>query len=241
MCTAGYYRVSYRALSLRELARMRGLLRLPLAYFVTRFKHPTPEAWMPNSWADLECAPQDLSEHFLQTAASSRREFERLGFTEVGLKKLRRLLNPHHLDNGGINYIDASRRYFGQLIYNKTHVPLPINADREQVTIAFTAVFQHRTLSYTNAKFGFDSPSLHEIVRRPSSDVASLHQAFIERLAQCSQPPRHFPDLPSFQVWFDSNAREMFESRVRRGLFIRMSDDEVEIARRILPPPLQNP
>jgi hypothetical protein len=185
----------------------------------------------------LECAPQDLSERFFQMAAPHRREFERLGFTEVGLKKLRRLLNPNHRDNGGINYLDTGRCHFGQLIYNKTHVPPPINADKEHLTIAFTAVFQERTLSYTNTKFGFDSLAQREVIRCPSSDVASLYQAFSNRLKQCSESPRHFPDLHSLRTWFDSNAGEAFEDRVRRRLYIRMNDEEVEAARRKVPPP----
>ena len=238
MNTPGYYKVNFRALNLRELFRMRGLLRLPLAYLMTRFKKPIAEAWMPVPWSDLECDPQDLSERFFQVAAPHRREFERLGFTEVGLKKLRRLLNPNHRDNGGINCLDTRGCHFGQLIYNKTHLPPPINADKEQITIAFTAVFPQRTLSYTNTKFGFDSLPQHEVIRCPASDIASLYQAFANRLKQCPESPRHFADLHSLRAWFDSNAGEVFEARVRRRLYIRMSDEEVEAALRRVPPPL---
>jgi hypothetical protein len=238
MNTPGYYKVNYRAISLGGLARMRGLLRSPLAYLITRFKRPTATAWMPTLWTELECSKQDLSERFWTSTVRQRQAFASLGFSELGFKKLKRILNPLHRDNGGINYLDATRSHFGQLIYNRTHVPAPVEADKEQVTIAFAAVFQQGTLSYTNDKSPFDPLPQHEIVRHPSDDVGSLYHEFLERLKRRPEAPRRFPDVDSLRRWFDSNQLEVFEDRVQRGLFIKMSDAEVEVARRKLPPPL---
>ena len=88
MSTPGYYKTSYRALSWRGLVRARGLLRLPLAYLITRFKQPAPGGWMPQTWADLECSKQDLSERFWQATARPREDFASLGSPSLALKRL---------------------------------------------------------------------------------------------------------------------------------------------------------
>jgi len=238
MNAPGYYKVNYRGLSLAEVARMRGPFRLPLTYLITRFKKPTPSAWMPTTWADLECEKPDLSERFWQATVRHRGEFARLGFTELGLKNLKRVLNPGHRDDGGINYLDASRCHFGQLIYNRAHVPAPVDVERETITISFTAVFEQGLLSYTNNKPSFDSLPQHEVVRIASNDVTSMYQSFLLRLTQLHEAPRRFLNDDSLRRWFDSNQLETFEARVRKGLFVRMSEDEVEAAKRKLPPPL---
>ena len=125
MSTPGYYKVNYRALSLTGVARMWGPLRLPLAFFITRFKQPTATAWMPTLWTGLECTKQDLSARFWQTTLRHREEFERLGFTEFGLKRVKQILSPFHRDNGGVNYLDVSGCHFGQLVCKRIHVPTP--------------------------------------------------------------------------------------------------------------------
>jgi len=220
---------------------MRGVLRAPLAYLITRCKRPTATAWMPQTWADLECREQELSERFFQAISPHREAFQRLGFTELGFKKLKRVLNPNHRDDGGINYLDNTRCHFGQLIYNRSHVPPPVSTEREQVVIAFTAVFERGTLSFTNnTKTPLGSVPHHDVVRILSCDEAVIYQRFVEHLKCYNEQPRCFPNLQSLQNWFDANATEVFEYRVRRGLFIRMSDDEVAAARRKLPPPLPN-
>jgi hypothetical protein len=80
----GFYKSNYRALGLKELARMRGLLRLPLACLITRFKAPTPAGWMPHLWAALECAEPELSPAFFSATAATRASFRELGFVEPG-------------------------------------------------------------------------------------------------------------------------------------------------------------
>ncbi len=239
MCDPGFYSSNYRALSLRELVRMRGLLRLPLTYLITRFKTPTPAGWMPQMWADLECAEQELSPGFARATTGCRESLLNLGFDEVGFKKLKRILNPNHRDDGGINLLDRSRCHFGQLIYNKSHAPPPIDRDREQVIVAFTAVFEEGTLSYTNnAKTAFDPVSHHAVVRIASHDVGHIYRRFVDAVQGHKEPPVGFANRQALCDWFDSNAMEVFGFRVRRRLFVRMSDQEVAAARRRMPPPL---
>jgi len=214
---------------------------LPLNYLITRFKKPSAGAWMPQTWAELECKETDLSAECLQAISSPREAFKRLGYTEVGFKKLKRVLSPLYRDDGGINFLDSSRRHFGQLLYVKMHAPPPISTDRKQVSIAFTSVFPDSIVSYTNnTKSPFGPVPKHETLGVPSADVADIYRRFVEHLKREKEDPRSFPDLQSLQSWFDSDGVEVFEYRVRRGYFIRMTDDEVAAVRCKLPPVLPN-
>jgi len=239
MSDPGYYKSNFRALTLREVARMQGWMRMPLAYLITRFKAPSPAGWMPQTWTELECTEAELSPRFLQAADAQRQVFRQLGFAEVGFKTIRRILNPHHRDSGGINFLGGDGRHFGQLVYTRVHAPPPINTDREQIVVAFTAAFGKDTLSCTNnCKTVFDSVPHHAVQRLASEDPAFLYRHFVEAVQRRRAEPRRFEDLPALRQWFDSDAAAVFQHRVRRKLFIRMNDEEVAKASRRLPPPL---
>jgi hypothetical protein len=193
---------------------------------------------MPALWAELECARQELSERFWAATARHRQAFAKLGFSELGFKKVKRLLNPLYRDSGGVNYLDGSRSHFGQMIYQKTHVPAPVGTDREHITISFTAIYDQGILSCVNNRSPFDSLPHHEVVRHPSDDVEEVYREFLKLIKRRPKTPRRFADDDSLRRWFDANQQEVFQDRVRRGLFIKMTDAEIEVARRRLPPPL---
>jgi hypothetical protein len=215
---SGYYKVSFRA-------------------------HPKlttsiPIGWMPGTWSELECAEQELSGKFLKAAAAPREQFKELGFTEEGFKRLKLVLNPGHRDDGGINYLDGSRSVFGQLIYNRSYAP-SLKREMERLIIAFTSVFANEILSCTNNMDpSAETLPRHKVVRIKSNDVTLLYQKFIEQLKQQTEQPRRFHELEALKAWFDLNKVEIFEDKVRRGLWVRMSDYEVAAARRKLPPRL---
>jgi hypothetical protein len=234
----GYYKISYQALTMGEVLRSRGWLHFPLAYLITRFKQPSPGGWMPRTWQELECTEQDLSERFFQAVAGYRQEFQRLGFTEVGFKRVEGFLSPIHRDNGGINFLDASRRHFGQLIYSKTRVPQPVNVDRERVVIAFTAEFKKQTFSCTNNRIGFNGGPGHKTIRYKSNNIADIYQQFCACLNRRRETPRQFSDTDALRAWFNQNADDLFQIRVQRKLFIPMTEQEVQSARLKIPPPL---
>jgi hypothetical protein len=240
MSEPGYYKTNARALSLRGVARKWGLLRLPLTYLVTRFQRSSPGGWMPSLWKDLECAQTDLSERFWRATVRQREDFTALGFVEVGFKRVKEFLNPLIRDHGGINYLDADRRHFGQLLYNRAYAPAPISAERENVNIAFTTSFGPQSFSCTNNKTPFDAVPRNEVVRVQSNDVQTIYLAFTQHLARRSETPQQFADNATLRAWFDENQIEVFEYRVRTGLFVKMTDAEVAAARRKLPPPLPN-
>jgi hypothetical protein len=208
---------------------------VPGYYKVSSRAHPQltesiPTGWMPNTWAELECPERELSEAFHKATASYREKFKQLGFIGQGFKKLTRVLNPNARDMGGINYLDGSRCHFGQIIYNRSQVPSQ-PSEKETVVIAFTAVFPSEVFSCTNHVDFLEPVPNTTVIRLKSDDAGYIHEQFITLLKQRTDTPRHFPDQPSIQAWFDSNMLTIFEYRVRRGAWVRMSDYEVEKAR----------
>lgn len=213
---------------------MRGLLRLPITYCITRFKSPTSEGWMPGTWTELECKSEDLSPRFAAATTKYRQLFQQLGFSEVGFARATRSLNPGHVENGAIRLLDAERRHFGLVVFVRFKIGPPINTITEHITTVFTAVFSRGTLSFTNTNIGFDSCSTQTVFRHPGCDATELYQRFLEGIKRRREQPVQFPTLDSLKQWFDLHTREGFEERVRRGLYVRMTDEEVEIASRKL-------
>jgi len=203
----GYYRVSFRA--------------------HPKLTKSIPTGWMPSTWTELECTEQELSDAFRKATARHREQFKQLGFAEIGFKKLKRVLNPNSRDMGGINFLDGSRRHFGQIIYNRAYLPSS-QAEKETIVISFTAVFPGEVFSCTNHVDFLEPVPGQNVVRLTLVDAGNIHEKFIEHLKQRSEQPRSFPDLASIQAWFDANALQTFEYRVRQGAWVRMSDFEVE-------------
>jgi hypothetical protein len=232
----GYYKTNYRALRFRELVRMRGLRRAFKDYLVTRFMQPLPGFWMPSLWADLECQPEALSDEFWQATQPHRADFERLGFTACGLHKPPPILNAMFRESGGINYLDPSRRYFGQLHYVRVHLRAT-GQEFNRITLSFTAVYEHGALSCTNNQRSFDPPDENEVIRLDSFDAPVIYQRFVEAVQQRQETPRAFADVEALRHWFDERQVRTFEERVRRRLFVPMTNQEVTNARLGLPNP----
>ena len=71
-----------------------------------------------------------------------------------------------------------------------------------------------------------------------TANVRTIHSAFLNHLTRIPETPRRFENAAALREWFDANQIELHEDRVRRGIFVKMSDWEVEEAKRKLPPPL---
>lgn len=248
MFEPGYYKTNYRALRLRETIRWFGWRRGVPFWITTRFMRARRGGtWMPRLWAENECSVEDLSPDFWQATKPHRADFEKLGFVQCHLtkaiKKSDKLFDPSIRDSGGIFYLDSTRCYFGQLIYIRVY-----NFSRRQelnnIRIAFTAVLGNRTLTCTNRSPTFDSANTGKVVTIASYDVPVIFNRFREELERCSGKPRSFPDTESLRQWSDSLKMKSFEDRVRRGLFVRMTESEIAAAKadlergRTLPPPL---
>jgi hypothetical protein len=194
---------------------------------------------MPQMWADMECTEHELSPRFFSSTTAVRGRLQNLGFDVVGFKKLRKILNPAQRDHGGINLIDHSRSHIAQVLYVGIYARPPIDSYRESVVVAFTARWGKSTLSYTNeAHTGFDSVPGHEVVRVASDDVAYIYSRFVDAVGKRKELPIPFSSNQELYDWFDSMTTVAFNHRVRRGLYVRMSDQEVDAALEKIPPPL---
>jgi hypothetical protein len=227
MFEPGYYKTNYRAVRLCEMIRWHGWRGGVRAWLRTRFKPMSRHAtWMPRLWAENECKTEDLSPDFWQATKPHRTDFEKLGFVQCHLtkaiKKTDKLFDPSIRDSGGIFYIDSTRSYFGQLLYLRTYA-----RETSSIHITFTAAFEHCNLTCTNHSITFDSANSGKIIRLNSFDVPAIYNRFREELQRYSETPRSFPDLESLRQWSDALKMKAFEDRVRRRLFVRMTEPEV--------------
>ena len=157
MPTPGYYKTSTRAATVREMVRLRGVLRLPLTFILMKFiMRPNGGVWMPSVCAETDCKADELSPRFWQATEPQRSAFERLGFARCFYSRLTRNLNPMYLDEGGITCLHSDHSHVATLVYGRLQVPGPLNRVREVVVVGFTAAFQKGSVSFTNSKDHFD-------------------------------------------------------------------------------------
>jgi hypothetical protein len=233
MATPGYYKTNLHALTIRELVRLRGLHKLPLTYIVSRLlTRSKGGTWMPSLSSDTACLKEELSDQFWQATAFQRRAFDRLGFVECSLSKIKRHVNPMYLDAGAITYLHTGRSHIGMLIYGRFRVPQRIDKVREHLSISFTAALEGGSLTFTNTREQFDPLPGRERVLVRSKDPAFIYEQFLAHLQRRAQTVRVFSDCNSALRWIDERSLEAFESHVARGLYAKMSEEEVEEARR---------
>jgi hypothetical protein len=233
MWTPGYYKTITRAATVREMVRMRGVLMLPLTFILMKFVvRPSGGVWMPSLCAETDCRADELSPQFWRATETQRAAFERLGFAPCFHSKLRRNLNPMYLGDGAITYLHSGQSHVGTLVYGRIQAPAPLNQVRETVVVGFTAALEGGSVSFTNSKDHFDPLPGRQAVLVGSADPAPIYDQFVSHLRSRAQMPRVFAGCAPVRQWLDECRLESFEARVARGLYVRMSDDEVEEARR---------
>jgi hypothetical protein len=136
------------------------------------------------------------------------------------------------LDDGAITYLHSGHSYVGTLVFGRLQVPPPLNQIRETITVGFTTAFEAGSLSFTNSKDRFDALPGRQDVLVQSGDPAFIYERFASRLSSHPQTPRVFANCDAVRRWLDDCRLESFEARVARGLFVRMTDEEVEQTRR---------
>jgi hypothetical protein len=243
MPTPGYYKTNTRAANIRELIRMRGLLQLPLTFIFTKFVvRPTGGVWMPSLCAETDCAADELTPEFWRATERHRAVFERLGFKLCFHSKLKRNLIASSLDNGAATYLHSNQSHVATLVYAKHQLPPPLNKIREHVTVAFIVAYENNSVAFTGTKAHFDPIPGHKTVLVKNSDPSVVHDRFLSHVQRKPEAPRTFNDCNALRAWTDENRIKSFEARVARGLFVRMTDEEVEQAQRkmsrVKPPPL---
>ena len=238
MFTPDFYKTDHRKLTVRELIRWWGLWRLPRMYLATRKPPAIAGFWMPALWADLECPEAELSTRFWAVTTRHRATFGQLGFASCGCARIKPALNlqPLYRDDGKITYVGRDRTCIGGMFYSRFWTPAPINREQEQVVIWFTSVFDKAIVSCTNSRRSFDPVKGEKGARVSTDDPALVHAKLISLCRSQKGSPRTFADEPSIRDWFDGYVTRTFQSRASRGLFVKMTEDEIAEARSRMPP-----
>lgn len=195
---------------------------------------------MPQLWADLECDQQALSEQFWQRTMKHREAMEKLGFVGCGFSRLKDEfnLNQLKLDNGKVIYIHRNKTHLALVLYQKNRVPGPVYKEKEVIVAAFTAAYPAGSLSCSNARGGFEPSPDEKVVRIRTDDVSALYNIFLDAVKRRSEQPLTFSTPEQMQQLFDERLIMRFENRLKRGLFVKMTDGEIEQAKKKIPPPL---
>ena len=234
----GFYKTNPRAMTIGEMLRWYGWLRLPrtfIACWSARLKYG---CWMPGLFAEMQSANENLSPRFLEVTARVRDHFSRyLGFSEYGILKIPAAnnLNPNLLDSGTIHYVHSNRSHVGGLTYNRVFSPIK-RAEFESSGFFFRVAFTDSTFACTNLRLTYNGSRSSKVIYLKTEDPAYLYDVFLERIARIRKTPLSFPDHESLRRHFDEKQWQDFNSRADRRLFVRMSDAEVEELQRRLPP-----
>jgi hypothetical protein len=232
MPTPGYYKTNTSAATIGEMVRMRGVFALPLTFVLMKFiMRPKGGVWMPSVCAETDCKPDELSPRLWQATEQQRNAFERLGFSPCFYSRLVRNLDPMYLDQGSITYLHSGRFHLGTLVYARLQLRAPVNQVREVVVTGITAAFRRGCVSFTNSKARFDPLPGRIAVFVKSGDPAAIYQRFLSHLSRQSQTPRLFSGCDAVREWLDECRLDSFKAGVERGLYLRLTEDEVEQAR----------
>jgi hypothetical protein len=241
MHSGGFFKVSAKAISAKELIRRFGIWRFPVLFLVARFARvPSVIHWMPQLWADLECDQQMLPEEFWPKTARHREAVEKMGFVPFGYSRLKDEfnINPSRVDNGKISYLHKNNSHVAAILYHKSRVPTAVNKGKEAIAVTFTAAFSSGSLSVTNSLSGFETDSDQEVVRIYTDDACALYDKFLNSLKRRPEQPMVFSGPKELQQLGDERQIKRFEARVRSGVLVKMTDEEIAQARRKIPPPL---
>jgi hypothetical protein len=241
MCVPGYYKSNLRGLTLRELTRWYGLWRLPWMLLISRIASaPKGGYWMPGTWDETACPREALPTQFWESTARQCEGVRQLGFSEVGYGSMMSsmVLDPTVLCQGRVTYLDTTHTQSCSVFHVRKYLPPPLKKTVDTVVVSFTAYFENGVLSCINNRKTFDTTPDHTVVCTTTDDPAIAYQRFVQALRARRDQPRIFPDFDSLRACSDAELVKQFEARVRRGLYVKMTDAEVEEARRNMPPPL---
>lgn len=139
---------------------------------------------------------------------------------------------------GGISYavegLHSSRQILAKVIY-------VFFKTRESFVLALYSGYPDGTiLATTNKKRDFTPPPRHVVQRKLGADaqfLLALHQRKMTELA-ARHPPLTFNDLAAIAAFDDQALRESYDHKIRRGVWVEMTEAEVAALRaQKLPPP----
>jgi hypothetical protein len=231
-----YYKTDSRRISFREywhLSRKRGFLIAWLNKILGRRLNLTTGIPEPQPFRDKIVERESLSPLMLERFDQARADFQRLGFNEFWLFR-----SPISL-TGGISCallaLHPAKTTTGKVIYAAFRT-------REQQVVTFQSELSDGTiLSTTNKRRDFDPPPDAIVERYIGESAAGLwerHQKKLETL-QPHNPPVRLADFSQLAAFEDKLIQRSFDDKIRRGIWVEMTDAEVAALRaKRLPPPI---
>src|SRR5882724_2095592 len=140
---------------------------------------------------------------------------------------------------GGVSYavegLHSSRQIVAKVIY-------VIFKTRESFVTALISGFPDGTLlAPTIKKRDFTPPRKHVVQRQPGAGAPALlelHQRALAKLAS-RKAPQVFNNLEAVAAFEDIFLRESYEDKIKRGIWVEMTEAEVAALRaKTLPPPI---
>jgi hypothetical protein len=114
--------------------------------------------------------------------------------------------------------------------------------NRERSVLAFLSELNDGTiLGTTNKKQDFNTPPKHIIQRRLGASARELWELHQKKLAEMnrSNPPKIFANFDQVAAFEDKFLRMSYDDKIRRGIWVEMTDAEVAASRsKRIPPPI---
>jgi hypothetical protein len=230
-----YYRADSRKISVGEYWNMTRGARFPLAVLFKVLRIPLklpagiPEPQpLRDRLIDGNTIPRNISERLNSVIP----EFRELGFDQFWFHTLKDVLM---IASGyGVQALHSSHLVIGQILFVSYKA-------RERFALAFVSRFSDGTiLATTDTKPNFRPLPNYIVQRFPGAGARRLWELHQKKQAalSTSAAPLTFANFEQTAAFADEASRASFEDRIRRGIWVEMTEAEVAALRAKLPPPL---
>ena len=187
--------------------------------------------------------PQPFRDRLIETDRMPRTIFEKLNLgvqdlQQLGFNQFWFYTSKNSLTSGfgyAVQALHSSHEVVGKIIYVSVKT-------RESLVLAFLSELNDGILlATTNRKHDFNSPPKHVIQRKLGANASQLWELHQEQLAECGlkNPPEVFADFDQLAAFEDKNSRRLYEDKIKRGIWVEMTDSEVaDLRSKQLPPPI---
>jgi hypothetical protein len=206
------------------LAVLFKVLRIPLK-LPAGIPEPQP---LRDRLIDGNTIPRNISERLNSVIP----EFRELGFDQFWFHTLKDVLM---IASGyGVQALHSSHLVIGQILFVSYKA-------RERFALAFVSRFSDGTiLATTDTKPNFRPLPNYIVQRFPGAGARRLWELHQKKQAalSTSAAPLTFANFEQTAAFADEASRASFEDRIRRGIWVEMTEAEVAALRAKLPPPL---
>jgi hypothetical protein len=230
-----YYRTDSRKISLGEywnisrggrflFAALYKLLGIPL-----KLTEGIPE---PQPLRDRLIEAGTIPPAIFSQLNSGIRDFQQLGFDQFWFYTLKNSLTSG--SSYGVLSLHSSHHTLGKIIY------VSIKAHTTLVLALMSELGDGTVFATSNKKQDFNQSPQYIAQRAPGAGAArlwELHQMKLEGLSR-TRPPKKFTDFDQVAAFDDRFLRLSYDDKIRRGIWVEMTEAEVAALRAKRPPPL---